>query len=335
MRTETLPNALWGPPSACTSCAGGTWASPRMCSTASAPRSTAWRKPLLPICWFCCAIWWCALIVCVRRCAFLLTMACVFVQMGQQSEPVIMMQTLILKVFRCCVEEEVPPLLQRDPTLVNPWLELTVAILLKEIPTAVQPTDPVLRPRFCWWLLKKVAAKALYRFVRGGEMRGGARGLLTAFRQSRKMIASDVAIPPEEPSDDVRAWEDDAIDPPTWRAYRERMRLKKAFAKHVETHVLGPVFIAELRYFATLPTGEGASLVHSAFRLTAVQEHTLPRACCSTCSTSPILPFGSPPCGKFSSLRPTAFSAAFCFGWRTWTPSTAPCFTRSPWTLCT
>lgn len=57
------------------------------------------------------------------------------------------------------------------------------------------------------------------------------------------------------------AYEEGAVDAPTWAAYRETMRLKKEFARHFEETLLAPIFTAELRLFGTLASGGIALLV--------------------------------------------------------------------------
>lgn len=70
----------------------------------------------------------------VSHCARAVDVSSVLTLCVAQSQPVIEMQIWILKIFRCCVEEEIPPILYRNPKMVSPWIELIVAVLTKEMP---------------------------------------------------------------------------------------------------------------------------------------------------------------------------------------------------------
>ncbi len=84
------------------------------------------------------------------------------------------------------------------------------------------------------------------------------------------------------------AYEDGAVDPATWNAHRETMRLKKEFARHFEEHLLAPVFTAELRLFGTLASGgECSPLSHNRTRnYTTNMAHT----CCHSLSLLSLCP---------------------------------------------
>lgn len=152
------------------------------------------------------------------------------------SQQSVEMRIIILKTFWTLVQQEVPPCLYEKPQLVKPWIEAIVRVLLEPIPNEVQPADETLRPKFCWWILKKWAAKILYRI------------------SSRHGVESDVIIPPDEPSDDLIAYEQGSIDPATWNKYRQAMNMKKQFAAFYEQNLLAPIFVSVLQVMSLVGT---------------------------------------------------------------------------------
>ncbi len=154
-----------------------------------------------------------------------------------QTQSSIELQTLILKTFWSCVQQEIPPVMYNNPPLVRPWIETLVRVLVLPIPDGAQPVDVEQKPKFCWWVLKKWASKVLYRVT------------------SKHGVPRDVQIPPANPSDDIIQYEQGAIDAKTWAAYRHSFQLKQQFAAYYEKEISSPIFVAQLQMLGGVQQG--------------------------------------------------------------------------------